>query len=1513
MSNFEALHLNEELIKRLPLPLAQLYRRAHNAKAPLERYLAAFYFWEAGLKLLGAVCVIEYVRLGKPEAELQECLENLARPSLGQWWELVRRLVPVLADAQVSGFVPLRDLLLGRSRDDLPRCAGLDAALLEALDNKRSPGVTVYIAELFDRLVRYRNKYIGHGAVGHHGNDVYQRMGKTLLLGIAQLFAHLDVLAGRQLVYISEVRQVQGQWLIERAELMGENASRLQALWRPREDSSTLPDGERLYGALAERGPELICLHPLLTYDPEANECAFLNARRGRSKTEYLCYTTGATFTRDDLGGEQRALLAQALGMAEVSQGQADAWAARAAELEPAPAEPAAGAARKNLGEFELISELGRGGMGIVYRAWQPSLGRQVAVKSLARPGDPKAEDRFRLEIKALGRVEHPHVVKIFTSGSDGEQWYYVMELVEGANLAAISDALQTRSAGSTEIDLPSWQHTLSSVCEEARRKERPLSTDGRQAPQSDASHTSYKSYASYEAPELSNATAARAGENCIRQVVELIRQTADAAHALHEAGVIHRDIKPGNILVNAGGTQATLVDLGLAQIADEMGGRVTRTQKFVGTLRYASPEQMGNAKLDRRTDVYSLGATLWELLTLRPIFGITEDTPPDMILRLQMTEPEHVRKYNPRVPPDLETIVRKCLEKDPDRRYLTAKELADDLGRFLNGEAVLAQPPTMGYVLSKQFRKHRMRIAAGAGVLALLFAGVIFAFVHINSARKQAVTAFHQADAERREKEAALARETDANTKLAAEQLELEHRSAESFLQSGVSDCVNGEGPGLGLASILAAYEAAPPDDPLRRSARLLMAGWERSLATRFVHEDQVEAVAFHPKEPVVITAGWDGAVHFWDARTGMRLGEPLRLGGKIWAAAFSPDGKWVAAGDSEGYATIWDAKTRQVFAKLPHEDQVQALAFSPDSKLLATGCGEGLDRKRKGAKGTPYAVQLWDVQTRQIVHQLPHDNELFSVAFNPEGTILATGYKGGKTPDSKDGYLALHDVKSGKRIGEPVHHGSRVWTVSFSPDGKYLFTGDWAGQGRLYDAHGLLDGHPPKLIHDKISYDKDQGIIGSAFTPDSQWILVASRGKFAQFWDVPTGRKAGKGDPLKALRSVRAVAISSDGKDFMYGSRDGVVRLFRDWDIAASVGSTIKPVGPAFPHPQAVLAMAVSADGKRLATACKDNKARLWDLTSGKLIGQEMGHDGPVTCIAFSADGQRLVTGSEDKTVRQWSAADGKPINKISVKGQVTALAVFADAPKAIVATDTKDAHAAHVVDLSEGKLVKHEPLLHEDKITAVAVTPDGRYLITGSRDRSIKVWDRETWQAPPNFKIMYHQDDVSALAVDHTGRYLLSGSYDNTARLWNLADQTYLQEMRDHEHNVLCVAFSPDSRLLLTGADSADRTARLWDAATGKQIGDPVKFNSRVLSVAFLPEGQHYLVARESGDVDLWPVPQPVPDEPRRIHAWIRARTVWTRDGIGHRRLSADEWNEALKTLAEEGGPFPAWGGK
>jgi serine/threonine protein kinase len=244
--------------------------------------------------------------------------------------------------------------------------------------------------------------------------------------------------------------------------------------------------------------------------------------------------------------------------------------------------------------------------MGVVYRAWQPSLSRQVALKCLLGSGDPRTEARFAREIRALGRVDHPNLVKVYSSGSEGDQWFYAMELIEGADVASVLAHLASTSSG--EVGESEWERALSTACIEARRKEESVgSSDPSKAPTAGA-----------EPPPLPGPRPRPTARGHIEQVVSIARQAAEAAHALHEAGVVHRDIKPGNIMLTADGAHAVLMDLGVAQLADEAEGRLTRTRQFVGTLRYASPEQvLAAGNLDRRSDVYSLGATLFELLTL--------------------------------------------------------------------------------------------------------------------------------------------------------------------------------------------------------------------------------------------------------------------------------------------------------------------------------------------------------------------------------------------------------------------------------------------------------------------------------------------------------------------------------------------------------------------------------------------------------------------------------------------------------------------------------------------------------------------------------------------------------------------------------------------------------------------------------------------------------------------------------------------------------------------------------
>lgn len=707
--------LNEELIRRLPLPLAQLYRRAYNAKTPFDKHLSAYYLWEATLKLLASSVVVTFAEGGGHDAEAAERLKNfLWRPALGHFWEIVRTLLPILAENVDSPFAPLRELVLGPPREDMPRAATLHSLLREIMGDQRTVRRNVRIGELFEELVRYRNREIGHGAAGQRGSEFYDRMGGALLAGIEEILQRLDPLLGGRLVYISEVRSLaSGEWQVERFALAGEGPRRLEALRMPSGEASRLPLIERLYwelpGDLSNRAvPDsesriaLRSLHPLLILDQEPEEVLFLHAVRGKRRAEYVGYGTGRIVDRRDLEADQRGLLARILGVS------VDAMSLEENVPEP-PAESANAdepASSFRIGEFELLSELGRGGMGVVYRAWQPSLGRQVALKCVLGSGDPRIEARFTREIQALGRVEHPNLVKIFTSGSENERWFYAMELIEGATLAQVMNTLENRQPARS-LDLETWSQALQLTVTTARNSERAISENPPSIPRVAA-----------PAPRSSVF-----GESYVRHAVELIRQAGAAAHALHEAGIVHRDIKPDSIMLTSDGAQAVLMDLGLARFVDrDEGARITISRQFVGTLRYASPEQLFSAaEVDRRADVYSLGATLWELLTLRRLFGADEGMPtPELMLKIQTTEPGSPRRHNMNVPADLEAIVLMCLEKDRNRRYATAEELAEDLGRWLREEPVLARAPSTFYRLSKYLRRHRAVVGTAASITFL-------------------------------------------------------------------------------------------------------------------------------------------------------------------------------------------------------------------------------------------------------------------------------------------------------------------------------------------------------------------------------------------------------------------------------------------------------------------------------------------------------------------------------------------------------------------------------------------------------------------------------------------------------------------------------------------------------------------------------------------------------------------------------------------------------------------------
>jgi hypothetical protein len=307
---------------------------------------------------------VEYAECGVESAAVEELLRDLKRPSVGHWWGFLRELTLVLATRGVPGFEAVRKLVLESKRDDMPWAAGLDAELRQLLENQRGARSTVRLNELFDRLVEFRNKEM-HGATGQRPRAFYEQMGPALLAGVGELLARLDVLAGRQLLCLPDVRrQSSGDWLIERYELVGETGRRLESLEVPSEHAGHLPRPELLYlwlppAAPADAGQKndgretrWVSLHPLLIFDADLKEVLFFHRRRER-QTEYLSYASGRIVKRKDAGGEHRPLLARLLNMDLASESGAGTGGGQPAPEGPAPGE---GRSRRRRDRSESLS-----------------------------------------------------------------------------------------------------------------------------------------------------------------------------------------------------------------------------------------------------------------------------------------------------------------------------------------------------------------------------------------------------------------------------------------------------------------------------------------------------------------------------------------------------------------------------------------------------------------------------------------------------------------------------------------------------------------------------------------------------------------------------------------------------------------------------------------------------------------------------------------------------------------------------------------------------------------------------------------------------------------------------------------------------------------------------------------------------------------------------------------------------------------------------------------------------
>ncbi|MBI4658841.1 MAG: protein kinase [Verrucomicrobia bacterium] len=1087
------------------------------------------------------------------------------------------------------------------------------------------------------------------------------------------------------------------------------------------------------------------------------------------------------------------------------SQGLPSARIAEEDKVEEAPefrvAPPARGATEAGIrvvrcfGDYELLEEIGRGGMGVIYRARQLRLNRIVAVKmALSRQAATEQFlQRFRTEAAAAAGLQHPHIVAIHEVGEHQGQPFFSMDYVEGRTLEQVISDPQFRAEDFTRI--ARWIETI-----------------------------------------------------------------AEAVHYAHQRGILHRDLKPSNILIDSN-DRPRITDFGLAK---QMRGDsdITLPGQVLGTPNYLPPEQASGSPWDVgvHSDVYSLGAILYHVLTGRPPF-LAQSLPETLSLVLRC-DPVAPRLLNPAVPIDLATLCLKCLEKEPAKRYQSAKELADELGRFLRDEPILARPISHAEKYWRWCRRNPLVASLASTSLLLLLAvavGSPIAAFRINRERQRA----EQSAGQSRQR---LVRFNLAHgTRLLSEGDAL--RSLPWFmealhLEKGHSD--REEIHRVRLESIL-------------QQCPLLLHCWFHEGGDDSSQIRSKADAQFSPDGRRVLTVsskpapggGRDGEVAIWDVAAGKAVCSPLKPKGNVFHAEFSSDGLRVVTASGvfrndateEGESRVWDALTGQAISPSVKYDGIAYHAsFSRDGRRVVTAV-----RKRSALRSLDSEAFIWDATTgTPVVPPLRHAFEVHLARFAPDDSkVVTSGVKW--TSAGGDEYCAsLWDASTGMALAQPLRTTGQVADVRFASDRDLLLVLD---PFRQYDAR-VIDGATGALIIPPLRHES--GVLDAVFDADGASILTASSDYTARLWDAATGRPLTP--PLRHGHMVSQASFSPDGKQVVTASFDGTARI---WDR-----ETGEPRSPPLRHHAPVAQASFSPDGRRVLTRTVDQVVRVWALPGTNLFSLSLQQSGPLRSAQFSPDGRHVLTASMDRTARIWDAATGQPIGAPLAHNQTVTRAVFSPDGRCI-ATASED-HTARVWDAKTGQPIS-PPLWHDASVWSVQFSPDSRRVVAASgsdfrRPRRLRpaqaraalsarngetnpiagearVWDVATGK---RLLKLSHGRTVTYAEFSSDGRRIVTASMDRTARIWDAATGRPVSAPLHHASGVLHAAFSPDGRRVLTarGAEGiATTAAQIWDATTGEPVLPPLHHSEGMLLAIFSPDGRRVATASGDGSARIW----------------------------------------------------------
>ncbi len=930
------------------------------------------------------------------------------------------------------------------------------------------------------------------------------------------------------------------------------------------------------------------------------------------------------------------------------------------------------------------------------------------------------------------------------------------------------------------------------------------------------------------------------------------LKSMAEAVHYAHQRGIIHRDLKPSNVLIDAFG-QPRITDFGLAKRLTG-DSELTLTGQVLGSPNYLPPEQASGKPASVGSDIYSLGAILYHLLTGRPPFEA--ESLATLLRQVVETEPVAPRTLNPGIPRDLETIALKCLEKEPHRRYQTAKELAEDLARFLEGRPIQARAVTAAGRIWKWSRRRPSLAALGVGLLLTLLLGSAGVLWQWRRAATGELLARQNAQAELQQRQRAEASEYAADMHLAQLALSENNRSLtlsllDKYRPKRKSEIRGPSRPAPGKPSIL----NSEPSTDLR--------GWEWRYLWQLCQGDESSTLHRYPKSIDALVVSKDGKllalatggqVSLWDPSSKRQL---IVLSNGVTAPlALDQTGKLLAMGNSGPSGppgvVLWDVQARKVVKALTYNARVRSVSLSQDGKLLATfDNGGGIE------------VRDWASERilTNVVVSLPRYTAAGVVVFSPDGRLLAIGEDYGR--------VRLLDLRKGSFLLLPTQLGVAVTALAFSPTGDRLAAGHGYGMGtiRLWDVGsgeicGLLTNHT-------------DDIRALAFTPDGKQLVSASRDWTIRMWDVTNTNWA----QLRCLWSSRegltALAVLPDKKTLVSGGSGGTVCF---WDATANDRAatyTNFAVSPATEYAsdldatrftvehldQSVvrrLGLAFTPDSERFITMNVGGAVVLGDARSLRLLEYLPAFGSNHWGVALSPDGHWLVTGDSEQQITVWDWATRQPLTNFALPFEWCGRLRFSHTGHYLMAVTVRNNWTTVFRIWRTGDWVE-VPLTgrHFQDVSPVDLSPDDRVMAVGHIKGALNLFRFPSLELLG--RLSGHFGAVSGVLFSPNGRDLHSTDWNGDIRLW---DTVGLREtatpMRGHLGVIMGASLSPDGRRLVSCGLGTRDAVKLWDLTARREIlslpGEGIYF----MHPGFSPDGSTLTVTALSGMAHLWRAP-------------------------------------------------------